>query len=105
VVNEVFDLFAALDATDEQLDFPILYGSAKNGWMAASPEGRRPGHDAAVRSGLRHVPAPTVEDGPFRMLGDHPRSRSLSRPHPHRPHHLGLRQAQPAVKALSRDGG
>ena len=38
VVNEVFDLFAALEATDEQLDFPILYGSAKEGWMAASPE-------------------------------------------------------------------
>src|SRR5271167_2698425 len=39
VVNECFDLFAALDATDDQLDFPILYGSAKQGWMAASPEG------------------------------------------------------------------
>src|SRR5205823_6732514 len=39
VVNEVFDLFAALDATDEQLDFPILYGSAKQGWMAASLDG------------------------------------------------------------------
>jgi GTP-binding protein len=37
VVNEVFDLFAALDATDEQLDFPILYGSGKNGWMGNSP--------------------------------------------------------------------
>ena len=36
VVNEVFDLFAALDATDDQLDFPILYGSAKLGWMAPS---------------------------------------------------------------------
>src|SRR6186997_2334446 len=36
VVNEVFDLFAALDATDEQLDFPILYGSAKQGWMATA---------------------------------------------------------------------
>src|SRR6202047_427764 len=43
VVNEVFDLFAALDATDEQLDFPILYGSAKEGWMAASPDGPREG--------------------------------------------------------------
>src|SRR4030088_2815766 len=39
VVNEVFDLFAALDATDEQLDFPILYGSAKFGWMATDLEG------------------------------------------------------------------
>ena len=41
VVNEVFDLFAALDASDAQLDFPILYGSAKQGWMALTPEGRR----------------------------------------------------------------
>src|ERR1700716_957113 len=39
VVNEVFDLFAPLDATDEQLDFPILYGSAKRGWMATSLDG------------------------------------------------------------------
>src|SRR5829696_3956983 len=37
VVNEVFDLFAALDATDDQLDFPILYGSAKQGWIAKAP--------------------------------------------------------------------
>src|SRR6201999_4438780 len=39
VVNEVFDLFAALDASEEQLDFPILYGSAKQGWMATSLDG------------------------------------------------------------------
>src|SRR5215213_7773908 len=39
VVNEVFDLFAALDASDDQLDFPILYGSAKEGWMAEKLEG------------------------------------------------------------------
>src|SRR6186713_3121271 len=39
VVNEVFDLFAALDATDEQLDFPILYGSGRAGWMNTAPEG------------------------------------------------------------------
>src|SRR5216110_3582306 len=39
VINEVFDLFAALDATDEQLDFTILYGSAKQGWMATTLEG------------------------------------------------------------------
>src|ERR1700747_491572 len=39
VAGEVFDLFAALDASEEQLDFPVLYGSAKEGWMAASVEG------------------------------------------------------------------
>src|SRR6201990_2878042 len=41
VVNEVFDLFAALDASEEQLDFPIIYGSAKQGWMADSPTGAK----------------------------------------------------------------
>ncbi|HWL05806.1 MAG TPA: translational GTPase TypA [Xanthobacteraceae bacterium] len=70
VVNEVFDLFAALDATDEQLDFPILYGSGKNGWMADAPDAS---HEAGMTPlfelVLRHVPPPTVEDGPFRMLG------------------------------------
>ena len=50
VVNECFDLFAALDATDEQLDFPIIYGSAKQGWMADSPDGPEGEHGAAVRS-------------------------------------------------------
>src|SRR5436190_1730088 len=70
VVNEVFDLFAALDATDEQLDFPILYGSAKQGWMATSLEGS---HDDGMQPlfdlVLKHVGAPQVEEGPFRLLG------------------------------------
>ena len=70
VVNEVFDLFAALDATDEQLDFPILYGSAKEGWMATSLEGS---HDDGMKPLfdliVRHVKQPTVEEGPFRLLG------------------------------------
>ena len=39
VLNEIFDLFAALDATDEQLDFPVLYGSGRDGWMAVDPKG------------------------------------------------------------------
>jgi GTP-binding protein len=68
VINEVFDLFAALDATDEQLDFPILYGSAKQGWMARSPEGPKNDMAALFDLVLEHVPAPTVEEGPFRML-------------------------------------
>ena len=69
VINEVFDLFAALDADDEQLDFPILYGSSKQGWMADSPDA--PTEDMATLFDLviKHVPAPTVEEGGFRMLG------------------------------------
>ena len=70
VINEVFDLFAALDATDEQLDFPILYGSAKQGWMATSLEGS---HDDGMQPlfdlVLSHVKPPVVEEGPFRLLG------------------------------------
>ncbi|MEI9916439.1 MAG: translational GTPase TypA [Methylovirgula sp.] len=69
VINEVFDLFAALDATDEQLDFPILYGSGKMGWMAESPEGPKEDMAPLFDMVLRHVPAPTVEEGSFRMLG------------------------------------
>ena len=70
VVNEVFDLFAALDATDEQLDFPIIYGSAKQGWMAESPEGPTDqGMAALFDLVLRHVPEPKIEEGAFRMLG------------------------------------
>ncbi|MGU3496824.1 translational GTPase TypA [Xanthobacteraceae bacterium A53D] len=70
VINEVFDLFAALDANDEQLDFPILYGSGRDGWMALTPEGPKdqalaPLFDLVVK----HVPPAKTEDGPFRMLG------------------------------------
>ncbi len=70
VVNEVFDLFAALDATEDQLDFPILYGSGRNGWMAHSPEGpETDGMKPLLDLVLQHVPEPHVEEGPFRMIG------------------------------------
>ncbi len=70
VLDEVFDLFAALDANDEQLDFPTLYASGKDGW--ASKEPVRPVHDdMAPLFDLicRHVNAPDVVEGkPFSML-------------------------------------
>jgi GTP-binding protein len=70
VINEVFDLFAALDASEEQLDFPILYGSAKEGWMNTTPEGPKDlGLQPLFDLIVRHVPQPTVEEGPFRLLG------------------------------------
>ncbi|CAN1500578.1 TypA Predicted membrane GTPase involved in stress response [Rhabdaerophilaceae bacterium] len=70
VVNEVFDLFAALDATDEQLDFPILYGSGRNGWMSLTPDGSQDDGLAPLFDlVLSHVPEATVEPGAFRMLG------------------------------------
>jgi GTP-binding protein len=68
VVNEVFDLFAALDATDEQLDFPILYGSAKEGWMAKSIDGPKQSMAPLFDLVVSHVTPPKIDDGPFRML-------------------------------------
>jgi GTP-binding protein len=68
VVNEVFDLFAALDASDAQLDFPILYGSAREGWMALSPEGPKESMGPLFDLVLAHVPEPVTEEGPLRML-------------------------------------
>ncbi len=69
VSGEVFDLFAALDATEEQLDFPVLYGSAKEGWMAAHVDGPKDSMAPLFDLILSHVAPPHVEDGPFRMLG------------------------------------
>jgi GTP-binding protein len=68
VLNSVFDLFAALDANDEQLDFPVLYGSAKQGWMAADAKGPVERVDPLLDMVLKHVAPPEVEAGPFRML-------------------------------------
>ena len=68
VVNEVFDLFANLDASEEQLDFPIIYGSAKHGWMADSPTGPQDGMGPLFDLVVRHFAPPVIEEGPFRML-------------------------------------
>ncbi len=68
VVNEVFDLFANLDATDDQLDFPILYGSAKQGWMGTDYESPTTNMDSLFQLVVDHVPVPKVEEGPFRFL-------------------------------------
>ena len=87
VLNEVFDLFAALDANDEQLDFPILYGSAKQGWMALSPErteGRAWRRCSTWCSS--HVAPPKTRGRPLPHARHHHRGQPLSRPHPHRPH-------------------
>src|SRR5204863_32837 len=68
VLNEIFDLFAALDATNEQLDFPVLYGSGRDGWMATDPAGPKKDLVPLFELVVRHVPPPTVEEGPFRLL-------------------------------------
>jgi GTP-binding protein len=69
VHDEVFDLFSALDASDEQLDFPTLFASARQGWAATSLEAERTSMTPLFDLVLKHVPPPTVEANPaFRML-------------------------------------
>ena len=69
VLDETFDLFAALGANEEQLDFPVLYASAKQGWSSEDPEAGRGDMKPLFDLMVRHVPAPTVEaKGPFKML-------------------------------------
>jgi len=69
VHDEVFDLFAALDATNEQLDFPTLFASGRNGWAAESLEAPREDMKPLFELVRHHVPAPKVDkDAPFTML-------------------------------------
>lgn len=68
VVEQVFDLFDALGATDEQLDFPIVYASALNGVAGWEHENLEDNMDAVFQAIVDHVPAPAVDpDGPFQM--------------------------------------
>ena len=68
VQEEVFDLMLNLDATEEQLDFQTIYGSAKNGWM--STDWHKPTTDltALMDTIIEHVPAPEMLDGTPQML-------------------------------------
>ena len=69
VHTEVFDLFAALDASDSQLDFPMLYASGRHGWADATLDGPRENLNALFDLIVSHVPPPTVDrDAPFAMV-------------------------------------
>ncbi|WP_296475585.1 translational GTPase TypA [Roseinatronobacter sp.] len=70
-LNEVFDLFANLGATDEQLDFPVLYASGINGWADVELDGPRKDMSALFDLVVKHVPVPKQVEArgePFRML-------------------------------------
>ena len=69
VVDEVFDLFVSLDARPEQLDFPVLYASGRDGWCATELDDARDNLHPLLDIILAHVPPPMVEpDKPFAML-------------------------------------
>ena len=106
-LNEVFDLFANLDATDEQLDFPAMYASGRAGWADHELDGPRKGLDALFELILEHVPAPAQiadREKPFTMLattlgGDPFLGRLLTGRV-----ESGTLKAGQTIKAMSRDG-
>jgi GTP-binding protein len=106
VHDEVFDLFSALEANDQQLDFPTLFASARQGWAATSLEAEHKDMAPLFDLILRHVPPPTIEaDKPFRMLvttleSDPFLGRILTGRI-----HSGTIRPNTFLKAMTRDGG
>ncbi len=69
VLDEVFDLFVSLDATDEQLDFPVLYASGRNGYASEDPSRREGTLTPMFETIVRHVKEPKADaGGEFKML-------------------------------------
>ncbi|PWK92704.1 translational GTPase TypA [Fulvimonas soli] len=68
VVEQVWDLFDRLGATAEQMEFPVVYASALNGYASLDPEARSGDMTPLYEAIMRHVPPPQVDlDGPFQM--------------------------------------
>ena len=109
VQDEIFDLFSAMEATEEQLDFPTIFASAKNGWAAAEPDGAQENMHIIFDTILEHVPAPKqVEndqaDLPFSMLATTLESDNfLGRVLTGRVE-TGIAKPNMTIKAMNRDG-
>ena len=68
VLDQIFDLFDRLGASDEQLDFPVIYASALNGYASLNEAQKTENMDALFQTVIKHVPPPQVDqDGPFQM--------------------------------------
>lgn len=69
VIDAVFDLFVALNANEEQLDFPVFYASGRDGWAVREPDDPREGLSTLLDFIMEHVPAPAGDrNAPFSML-------------------------------------
>ncbi|MEN9613392.1 MAG: hypothetical protein RLZZ628_4206, partial [Bacteroidota bacterium] len=68
VYEQVFDLMFTLDATEDQLDFPVVYGSARNNWMG--PDAHNPTSDISylLDQIVAHIPPPKIEDGTPQLM-------------------------------------
>ncbi len=68
VLSMVQDLFLELAVTDEQLDYPIIYASGREGWATTDPEGIGTDLSPLFEAILKEVHPPVIEEGPFQML-------------------------------------
>src|SRR5690606_28200772 len=68
VHEQVFDLMFNLDATEEQLDFPVLFGSAKQNWMSHDWKVKTPDITPLLDAIIEHIPAPKTDEGTLQML-------------------------------------
>ena len=104
VHNEIFDLFSALDASEDQLDFPTLFASGRQGWALKNLGDEQKDLTPLFRLIVDHVPAPKVEEGEFRMLA------TTLEANPYLGRLLtgritsGKAKANMPIKSLSRDG-
>ncbi len=105
VLDEIFDLFVSLDASEEQLEFPILYASGKQGWADEELEGARENMTPLMEKIINHVPAPSVSsEGAFKMRATILQADNfLGRMLTGRIEQGTIKPGQ-AIKALSRDG-
>ena len=67
VYEKVFELMFQLNATEEQLDFPVVYGSAKNNWMSLDWKEKTEDISVLLDQIIEHIPAPKVEEGTIQM--------------------------------------
>jgi GTP-binding protein len=106
VHNEIFDIFAALDASEAQLDFPTIFASGRHGWATAELDAPRKDLSALFELIVAHVPPPSADpDAPFSMLAttleyDPYLGRVLTGRI-----HSGVARINTPVVSLNRDGG
>ena len=99
VVNATFDLFDKLGATDEQLDFPVVYASGINGWSSMEEGGQGEQWGPDMSAAVRHHPRSTcrtsraIPNAPLQLQISLARLLDLRRPHRRRPHQPGHHQA------------
>ena len=109
-LESIFDLFLALEANDDQLDFHDLYASGRNGWAVDELEDERKDLTPLFHRIVADVPPPRAASRCRRRTslqdaGDDAGGRQLSRPRAHRPHRIGRDHRQPRqIKALNREG-